>query len=92
MQSTKKAHYALEKLTESGKYKQVFDKPFFKEFVLKSDLNPEKISSILREENIIGGYDLGEDYPQYENSILYAVTEKRTKDEIDKLSSVLEGI
>ncbi|HZJ98432.1 MAG TPA: aminomethyl-transferring glycine dehydrogenase subunit GcvPA [Tissierellaceae bacterium] len=92
LQSTKKAHYALKKLTESGKYKKVFDKPFFKEFVLQSDLKPEKISSTLRAENIIGGYDLSEDYPQYENSVLYAVTEKRTKDEIDKLSSVLEGI
>lgn len=92
LQSTKKAHYALEKLTESGKYQKVFDKPFFKEFVVKSDIDPEKISSTLRSNNIIGGYDLGEDYPQYENAILYAVTEKRTKAEIDKLSSVLEGI
>lgn len=92
LQSTKKAHYALEKLTQSGKYKKVFDKPFFKEFVVKSDENPESISSTLRENNIIGGYDLGKDYPQYENAVLYAVTEKRTKAEIDKLSSVLEGI
>lgn len=92
LQSTKKAHYALEKLTESGKYEKVFDKPFFKEFVVKSDIDSEKISSILRSNNIIGGYDLGEDYPQCENAILYAVTEKRTKAEIDKLSSVLEGI
>ncbi|MDR7871568.1 MAG: aminomethyl-transferring glycine dehydrogenase subunit GcvPA [Tissierellaceae bacterium] len=92
LQSTKKAHYALKKLTESGKYKQVFDRPFFKEFVVSSDVDPETISSTLRKDNIIGGYDLSKDYPQYENSVLYAVTEKRTKSEIDKLSSVLEGI
>lgn len=92
LQSTKKAHYALEKLIESGKYKKVFDKPFFKEFVVASDTSPDKITSTLRNENIIGGYDLGKDYPQYENAVLYAVTEKRTKSEIDKLSSVLEGI
>ncbi len=92
MQSTQKAHYAFEKLTKSGKYKPVFDKPFFKEFAITSDIDPDKIIGDLRQEDIIGGYDLGKDYPEFKNSMLYAVTEKRTKDEIDKLSSVLEGI
>lgn len=92
LQSTKKAHYAYEKLIESGKYKPLFDKPFFKEFAITSDIDADKIIKDLREENIIGGYHLGIDYPQYKNSILYAVTEKRTKEEIDKLSTVLEGI
>ena len=91
-QSTQKAHYAFEQLTKSGKYKPLFDKPFFKEFAITSDINPDKIIGDLREEDIIGGYDLGIDYPEFKNSMLYAVTEKRTKDEIDKLSSVLEGI
>lgn len=92
LQSTKKAHYAYEQLIKSGKFKPVFDKPFFKEFALTSDIAPEKINEELRKENIIGGYDLGKEYPQFENSILYAVTEKRTKEEIDKLTSVMEGI
>ncbi len=92
LQSTKKAHYAFDKLTESGKYKPLFDKPFFKEFAVKSDIDPDKIIMDLRNENIVGGYDLGINYPEFKDSILYAVTEKRTKDEIDKLSSVLEGI
>nr|WP_300002835.1 aminomethyl-transferring glycine dehydrogenase subunit GcvPA [Tissierella sp.] len=92
MQSTQKAHYALEKLEESGKFKRVFDQPFFKEFAVSSDIDADKIITDLRGENIIGGYDLGIDYPEFKNSILYAVTEKRTKDEIDKLSNVLEGM
>lgn len=92
LQSTKKAHYAYEQLIKSGKFKPAFDKPFFKEFALTSDIAPEKINEELRKENIIGGYDLGKEYPQFENSILYAVTEKRTKEEIDKLTSVMEGI
>lgn len=92
LQSTKKAHYAFKKLTESGKYKPLFNKPFFKEFAVSSDVNADKIIEELRKEDIIGGYHLGIDYPQFKNAIMYAVTEKRTKDEIDKLSSVLEGI
>lgn len=92
MQSTQKAHYAFDQLTKSGKYKPLFDQPFFKEFAVTSDIDTEKIITDLRAEDIIGGYELGKDYPEFKNSLLYAVTEKRTKDEIDKLSSVLEGI
>lgn len=92
MQSTQKAHYAFEELTKSGKFKPVFNKPFFKEFAVTSDINADDITMKLRKQNIVGGYHLGNDYPQYNNAVLYAVTEKRTKEEIDKLSSVLEGI
>lgn len=91
-QATQKAHYAYKELTKSGKYKPLFDKPFFMEFALTSDTNPDEINAKLLEEKIVGGYKLGKDYPQYENAVLYAVTEKRTKAEIDKLSSVLEGM
>jgi glycine dehydrogenase subunit 1 len=62
------------------------------EFALTSDVDADKINKALLEEKIIGGYDLGRDYPQYKNAVLYAVTEKRTKEEIDKLRRVLEGV
>lgn len=92
MQTTQKAHYAFNKLTESGKYKPVFNHPFFKEFAIESNLDPKEINKVLLDEKILGGYNLGNDYDGLKNSILYAVTEKRTKDEIDKLSLVLEEI
>lgn len=92
MQSTQKAHYAFEQLTKSGKYKPLFDKPFFKEFAVTSDVDADKTTKELRKENIVGGYHLGKDFKELNNAVLYAVTEKRTKEEIDKLSSVLEGI
>jgi len=91
-QCVKKSHYAFDKLTKSGKYKPLFDKPFFMEFALTSDKDVGELNKELREENIAGGYHLGKDYPQYNNAVLYAVTEKRTKAEIDKLSNVLEGM
>ncbi|HHV38949.1 MAG TPA: aminomethyl-transferring glycine dehydrogenase subunit GcvPA [Tepidimicrobium sp.] len=92
LQATQKAHYAMNKITESGNYKPLFDKPFFKEFAITSSIDADEINGKLLEEKILGGYPLGEKYPQYENGILYAVTEKRSKDEIDRLSSVLEGM
>ena len=91
-QCAQKAHYAFNELTKSGKYQPLFDKPFFMEFALKSDKNADEINKALRNEKIVGGYNLSKDYPQYENAILYAVTEKRTKAEIEKLASALEGI
>ncbi len=91
-QAMTKAHYAYKKLTESGKFKPLFEGPFFMEFALTSDIDPEKINKALLEEGILGGYPLGKKFPEYENALLYAVTEKRTKEEIDKLAEVLEGI
>lgn len=92
IQTTTKAHYAFNEMTKSGNYKAAFDKPFFKEFVVTSHIAGDKINEKLLEENILGGFALDKDYPQYSNGILYAVTEKRTKEEIDNLVSVLEGI
>ncbi len=91
-QCAKKAHYAFNELTKSGKYKPLFDKPFFMEFALTSETSVEEVNKALLGEKILGGYDLGKDYPQYKNASLYAITEKRSKDEIDKLSRVLEGV
>ena len=90
MQSTQKAHYTMKKLTESGKYKQAFNKPFFKEFALAGGKDVSSINKELLKHNILGGYDLGKDYDNMNNSFLLCVTEKRTKEEIDKLSQVLE--
>ncbi|MEY8302967.1 aminomethyl-transferring glycine dehydrogenase subunit GcvPA [Anaerosalibacter bizertensis] len=91
-QSITKAHYAYDKITATGKYKPLFDKPFFKEFAITSNVSGEKINDELLKENILGGFILENSYPQYENGVLYCVTEKRTKKEIDTLASVLEGI
>lgn len=92
MQSLQKSHYAFRKLTESGKYKAVFDRPFFQEFMITSSNSVEDVNKTLLKNEILGGYGMGKEYPQYKNSMLICVTEKRTKDEIDKLACVLEGI
>ncbi|MGO1368300.1 MAG: aminomethyl-transferring glycine dehydrogenase subunit GcvPA [Senegalia sp. (in: firmicutes)] len=89
-QSLQKAHYAFDEITKSGKFKPVFDKPFFKEFAVQSDMDVEEVNSKLLENKILGGYNLTKDYKDINNSLLFAVTEKRTKEEIDKLVSTLE--
>lgn len=91
-QSMQKAHYAYDQMTNRGKYRKVFDKPFFNEFVVDADLPAEHVNRALLENGILGGYELGKDYPGYENSLLFCVTEKRTRAEIDNLVDVMEGI
>jgi glycine dehydrogenase subunit 1 len=80
-----KTHYAQKKLTESGAYKPLFDRPFFMEFAVTSATDPVIVNKDLLDVGILGGYQLSRDYPEYGNGLLICVTEKRTKAEIDKL-------
>ncbi|AKA70968.1 aminomethyl-transferring glycine dehydrogenase subunit GcvPA [Clostridium scatologenes] len=91
-QSTQKAHYAFNKVTNSGKFKPLFNKPFFKEFAVVSEKEPAIINDELLKNKILGGYSLGKNYASYKNALLFCVTEKRTAQEIDKLVSVMEGV
>jgi glycine dehydrogenase subunit 1 len=80
-----KSHYAYDSLLSTGKFKPAFKASFFKEFAVMYDGNIEKLNSALLSENIIGGYDLGQSFSELKGGWLVAVTEKRTKDEIDAL-------
>ncbi|HZK35174.1 MAG TPA: glycine dehydrogenase, partial [Bacillota bacterium] len=91
-QAWHKSHYAMRAITKSGKFKLPYDQPFFKEFPIKSSLDAGLIGKNLIKNNIIGGYNLYKDYTELKDTILYCVTEKRTKEEIDKLCSILEGL
>lgn len=91
-QCVSKSNYAYRKLIETGKFKPVFNKPFFKEFVLRSDICPCKLNDELLKNNILGGFNIAKEYPLYENAVMFCVTEKRTKAEIDNLVKVVEGI
>lgn len=90
--SMKKAHYTLNELTKTGKYKNVFNKPFFKEFAVTGAANTEVINEKLLGEGVLGGYSLDKDYEELKNSILLCVTEKRTKEEIDKLVKLMVNV
>lgn len=77
------AHYLYNRLIETGKFKPAFDKPFLKEFALKTDLDVEKLNKKLLEHDIMGPLDMGD------GIVTFAVTEKRTKEEIDNLVALI---
>jgi glycine dehydrogenase subunit 1 len=89
-QSFKKAHYAYRRLIETGKFRLLHDKPFFSEFALVSDRNVEDLNRKLLDKGILGGLDISGHAASHENVMLIAVTENRTKAEIDRLVEILE--
>jgi glycine dehydrogenase subunit 1 len=84
-----KAHYAAKEIAARKGYEVDQSKPFFNEFVVKCPRPVAEINQHLMERGIIGGYDLGTDYPHLKNHMLVCVTEMNSKDEIDALVEAL---
>lgn len=90
-QNLDKSHYAKQKFQKSG-FEVLFSDSFFNEFVIKLSKPIKEVNEALLDEGIIGGYDLGFYDAKYENHMLVAVTEMRTKEEIDAFVASLEGV
>jgi glycine cleavage system P protein (glycine dehydrogenase) subunit 1 len=84
--STRKAHYAADRLLEVPGLSMAFPGPFFKEFVVRSRKDPVAVLAEVGRLGYHGGIALGRWYPDMSDAILVAVTEKRTKAEIDGLA------
>lgn len=73
------AHYLCDKLIKTGRFRPSFDRPFFNEFCVKYDGDVDALRQKLADNGILGGVKTAQD------EIMFAVTEKRTKDEINRL-------
>ena len=86
-----KAHYAADQLSQIEGFQLLDDHtPFFHEFVVKSKEPVDEVLAHLLVHDIFGGYDLGQDYPELENCLMLAVTEKIRREDIDYLCDVLQ--
>jgi glycine dehydrogenase subunit 1 len=86
-----RAHYAAAQIAQLPGY-QVLDRgPFFKEFVVKTPRPVVEINAALRNQGIIGGYDLSGDYPHLGDAMLLCVTEMNTRADIDALVTALRS-
>jgi len=88
-----KSHYAAARLAKVPGVALPHASPYFNEFVIKlpEGASVASINAKLLKQGIIGGYDLGRAYPELEGHMLIAVTERRTKEQIDQFASLLEG-
>ncbi len=91
-QSAQKAHYLYQQILEKTDFKPVFDHPFFMEFAIQSDRSATDVKSQLLKEGFLGGIELEQCNAKFKNGLLVAVTEKRTKEEMDQFVQVLEGL
>ena len=73
------AHYLMDRLVATGRFKPAFDRPFFNEFCVRYAGEVEELQKRFIDNGILGGVKIAPD------TIMFAVTEKRTKEEIDKL-------
>jgi len=87
-----KAHYAAEQLSKLPGMGLCFSEPYFHEFALCLGQPVEDVNAHLLEHGMIGGYDLGKDYPALKDHMLIAVTEMNSKEEIDALVQVLAEV
>ena len=75
------AHYLCDELLKTGRFKLGYDKPFFNEFYVKYDGDAQTLYQRFIEAGFLGGVLV-------EEGFLFAVTEKRTKEEIDNLVKI----
>lgn len=88
-QNVQNAAYAQYNTTEVAGYEMVFEEPVFNEFVLRCPKGAEKVRTACLKKGVDPGLPLGRFYPEYGDCLLVAVTEKRTKADIDRLCGVL---
>ena len=88
-----KAHYAAAEIAKINGFEIISpDTPFFHEFAVKCPKPVSEINEVLEEFMILGGFDLSIDYPERENQMLIAVTEKISRNEIDDLCAALSEV
>ena len=73
------AHYLMDRLVATGRFKPAFNRPFFNEFCVRYAGDVDELQRRFIAAGIFGGLKVAPD------TIMFAVTEKRTKEEIDKL-------
>ena len=75
------AHYLCDELQKTGRFHLIYDQPFFNEFYVKYDGDVDTLYQRFINAGFLGGVKL-------DNGLLFAVTEKRTKEEIDNLVKI----
>ena len=66
------------------------EQPVVREFALRLGAPAEKVIARCRERGVNPGYPLGRDYPELADGLLVAITEQRTRQDIDRLADELE--
>ena len=80
------AHYLHDALLETGLFEKAFDKPFLKEFTLKTLVPAEKIQDALMLIGVFGAVEIEK------GLVNFCVTEKVSKENVDAIVGYLKGL
>jgi glycine dehydrogenase subunit 1 len=81
--------YARERLAAIDGVEPLHETPVVREFAVTLDAPVDQVLDRCAAEGIGAGYPLGRDYPEHENGLLIAITERRSKHDIDRLADSL---
>ena len=87
-----KAHYAAERIAALDGYELRFHAPFFKEFVVRTSKDVDQVLNHCRSRKILAGVPLRQWYDELADCLLIAVTEKRTRRQIDELAEAMDEV
>ncbi len=82
------ARYLRSRLLEIPGFSSAFAGPFYNEFALRCP-DPAAVNQKLQAAGIVGGYELGRDYPELADGLLFCATETLSKDDIDKIITII---
>ena len=87
-----RSEYAKQRLRKIKGVEMIGDRPTFNEFPVRISRDPDEVIGELLARGIAAGFPLGRYYDNMKDSMIIAVTEKRTKEEIDSLAAALEDV
>ena len=83
--------YARERLNAIDGVEALHDQPVVREFAVTLELPVDRVIERCLEQGVNPGYPLSRDYPEYGNGLLVAITERRTKADIDRLAAAIDA-
>jgi glycine dehydrogenase subunit 1 len=83
-----KTQYLKKQLLQLSGWQEVFSGPVYNEFIVSCP-DAKKVNATVKKAGIIGGYELQKDYPELKNTLLFCATEMLSKDDIDRVISIV---
>jgi glycine dehydrogenase subunit 1 len=89
--NVQKTQYLKQKFSQFKGWETLFSGSVYNEFTIRCP-NPQQVNQKLQAEGIIGGYEIEQAYPELKNTLLFCATEMLTKDDMDRVVSIVKAI
>jgi len=90
--SIQKAHYIAKRLAQIKGVQMATNAPFGREFALLTPAEPAAVVAGMADRGYLAGIPLSADYPEYPGGLLVAVTEQRTREDLDGYATALQEV